>query len=664
MTLLRFMLLLGLLLPLGGAAPAAPPNVMLTLTLRPRTVAVGTPVEAIAFVRGIGDTTTSGTLTIAAPAGWTVPPPAGCAAWPCPVTVTPDTPVLLSTTLGMPSSTPPDWYAIQVNAVLSDTLLTTETRIEVTPAATTTATATATATATPLPSATSVSPTQGTTAPVPPAPPAPTIAPAAPTAPASVPTSTPAESRPAGDAYENNYDAAHATLLVAGEPYAMTLTPPDGSAPDVDYVTWIAKPGRCDTLATTNLAPGVDTNIELLATDDTVIGGNDDASATELGSQVTWCAVTTQSMIARIAQNTAVPLQNPAASAYTVQLTTDAAPPAPTAPTESAAPAPPVPGGAAPNAPAAPPVPSGAQQPSVPPSVPGTSPLADEAVPGGTGGPAPGASSDPGGPATITIDTGSGTAAVCTPLTETTTPITSTAIRAGTESCEARATISDAVIPQGLAHVAAAEAGLYHGPGAQYARLAVLPQAYRVLLTGPTRNGWVAVSLTYRTGVPPLIGWIWGPYLEVDSWLDPQASQTPDSVAPAGDDVSTLPDRPLPPVRSVVDGMEELAFTVAPATTMPLLVQVCRATSAARRCLPQTGLTSVPIEVLDAQGTVLAFGTTDAMGRVRVPIPLTAGTVTVSAPLLGVVTNATLDGTGQAHATMVVEPVAIPPSFR
>lgn len=159
--------------------------------------------------------------------------------------------------IGVDSPTPLDWGCKSYNLVALD--------VAPTP------TATPTSTPTPWP----------TTTPKPPAPPGP-----APTA-TPQPTDIPAEK--AGDAYEPNYDPAHAAVIGVGQTLALNFNPvPPGSGPDNDFFRFSVKPGQRLRIETTNLAPGVDTNIILSLENGQVIAGNDDCQPGVRQSCLEW----------------------------------------------------------------------------------------------------------------------------------------------------------------------------------------------------------------------------------------------------------------------------------------------------------------------------------------------------------------------------------------
>lgn len=102
--------------------------------------------------------------------------------------------------------------------------------------------------------------------------------PPAPTATAQ-PTAT-----PYNDAYEPNYDFAHAAQIVAGQGVNASITPGDN-----DFYALYVKPGntyRCDV----NPQGGLDTNLIVYDAGYAGIGGNDDMAPGNPGSSLTWYA--------------------------------------------------------------------------------------------------------------------------------------------------------------------------------------------------------------------------------------------------------------------------------------------------------------------------------------------------------------------------------------
>lgn len=155
------------------------------------------------------------------------------------------------------SATPLDWGCKTYNLVALD--------VAPTPTPTSTSTPTSTPTATPKPPA-----TPG---------PAPTNTPQ--------PTDVPAEK--AGDAYEPNYDPAHAAVIGVGQTLTLNFNPvPPGGGTDNDFFRFSVKPGQRLRIETTNLAAGVDTNIILSLDNGQVIAGNDDCQPGGRQSCLEW----------------------------------------------------------------------------------------------------------------------------------------------------------------------------------------------------------------------------------------------------------------------------------------------------------------------------------------------------------------------------------------
>jgi hypothetical protein len=235
-------------------------------------------------------------------------------------------------------------------------------------------------------------------------------------------------------------------------------------------------------------------------------------------------------------------------------------------------------------------------------------------------------------------------------------------IVAGIETCETTVSLTTETMPHAAVQVAADQVGIYSGPGAQYPRLAVLPQETTMQLTGQTRNGWVSVQLLDI----PLIGWAFAPYLSVSAW---------GSGSSGGDLVS----QPLPPTPPISEGAPvsgtlpllptpepglpgaEAALILQPRPTasMTLVVQVCtgQVAGATTACLPQFGIDRVPVQVVTEAGDLLAAGITDAQGRWTVQVPRQGGAVQVVAPLLDMAQTVDLARTTE---TVLVVPLSIP----
>ncbi|HUV90078.1 MAG TPA: PPC domain-containing protein [Anaerolineae bacterium] len=108
---------------------------------------------------------------------------------------------------------------------------------------------------------------------------------------AAPPTETPEPTQPGPtpipgmDSFEPNYDFAHASTIAANVTYSANFIPWSGGTEDNDfYKIWI-KPGLHFICATSELAPGVDTNIIVYDGNRNAIGGNDDVTLGDYSSR-------------------------------------------------------------------------------------------------------------------------------------------------------------------------------------------------------------------------------------------------------------------------------------------------------------------------------------------------------------------------------------------
>ena len=77
------------------------------------------------------------------------------------------------------------------------------------------------------------------------------------------------------DSCEDNLDFAHACIIAANQSQTFNFVPPHGGVDNDYYMIWV-KPGLIYDCATSNLDPGVDTNMILYDNNRNGIGGNDD----------------------------------------------------------------------------------------------------------------------------------------------------------------------------------------------------------------------------------------------------------------------------------------------------------------------------------------------------------------------------------------------------
>ncbi len=121
----------------------------------------------------------------------------------------------------------------------------------------------------------------------------PTNTPTATTIPTYTPTPTPTAAPgptaiPGADSFEPNWDFDHASLIGTGTSYSANFIP--ACCGDVDndfYKIWI-KPGLLFTCYTSNLGPGVDTNVIIYDNWRNGIAGNDDVELGDYSSRVAY----------------------------------------------------------------------------------------------------------------------------------------------------------------------------------------------------------------------------------------------------------------------------------------------------------------------------------------------------------------------------------------
>lgn len=429
------------------------------------------------------------------------------------------------------------------------------------------------------------------------------------------------------DRFENNYDPFHATLIAPG----VVITGLNFVAPsavltgDVDYVQWFGKANRCYQLETQELHPDLDTNIEIVTAENTVLAGNDDRTATNPASSLQWCPMSDGTVFARIAQNRNVPLPDPRGKTYVLALHVVEVPPT-HIPIEA---------------------------PAMPVSV---------GVPGETSVNAPTANTPV---PVIAITTGNdmtSTTVKCDPLIDTPVEVEGTDITAGVETCESNVQIPDVEMPTGTVHVAAPMTAIYSGPGAQYSRLAILSTNTSLQMTGRYRNGWVAVRMT----TIPLIGWVFAAHLQVDSWDSPN-TLSPAMPTPAPgltDPLTSTPSTGAPPVSDSTG--TALQIQIQPSQRINVVVQICSGSDTTTRCVSGDSITHAPVTITTQTGDVLAAGITDSAGRWIVQLPRSAGKVILNAPLLGRTAEidlASSQGSQLIHS-LIVRRVNIPPTFR
>ena len=467
------------------------------------------------------------------------------------------------------------------------------------------------------------------------------------------------------DALENNYDRDHAAPINIGSVPALNFVAPSANRiNDVDYVRWFAKAGRCYTLATDQVDPALDPNIELLDETAAVISGNDDAADTTTASSVTWCVPVDQMLYARIAQNSNVPLPEPRGKTYQLTLSANAATLTPTA-----------------TMPRVPSATISIMTPAVPPLI---VPTPIGALPVfGTSIPVP-LSPIIATAVVPTTATGDGTNSSTTPmpfacvLGGTPQAVVDTSVFAGVEPCPERSLPIEVItIPAASAHVVAsgdATTALRAGPGAAYVTLAWLPRGYHVVIMGRMYQGYVEVSV-YRSGAAPLQGWVWGAELiidQIDDQITPIATilstttPTPPLQAVAPPVVPTLPpaaNNATPPAQASaprVDQGAPLNFRVLSPPRQTYVIQVCVGTQV---CSADTGVRNVLVVLQSASGDVLDRGFTDDTGRWTTSQVFQTGMV-FRLPWFGM---EQLAPAGQATTNAIVRfslpSVLIPPTF-
>jgi uncharacterized repeat protein (TIGR01451 family) len=95
------------------------------------------------------------------------------------------------------------------------------------------------------------------------------------------------------DLCEWNWDFEHACSVAPGAPRtSMNFVSPDPNAPDNDFYRLWQKPGLDYICETSDITPGMDTNIIVYSQDGTGVGGNDDCTLGDFRSCVTWNAIT------------------------------------------------------------------------------------------------------------------------------------------------------------------------------------------------------------------------------------------------------------------------------------------------------------------------------------------------------------------------------------
>ena len=100
------------------------------------------------------------------------------------------------------------------------------------------------------------------------------------------PTATPVPPWSTGyDQYEPNYDFDTATIIAPGVLYELNFIPWGGAQVDNDYFKMWVKPGLLFTCETSNLDPGVDTNIQFYDANRNLLGGNDDKELGDYSSR-------------------------------------------------------------------------------------------------------------------------------------------------------------------------------------------------------------------------------------------------------------------------------------------------------------------------------------------------------------------------------------------
>ena len=102
------------------------------------------------------------------------------------------------------------------------------------------------------------------------------------------PTTTGPTPIPGADQFEPNWDFDHAATIATDVTYQANFIPSAGGWEDNDfYKIWI-KPGLHFTCETSELAPGVDTNIIMYDGNQNAIGGNDDVELGDYSSRLSY----------------------------------------------------------------------------------------------------------------------------------------------------------------------------------------------------------------------------------------------------------------------------------------------------------------------------------------------------------------------------------------
>jgi hypothetical protein len=168
------------------------------------------------------------------------------------------------------------------------------------------------------------------------------------------PTSTPqpgATAIPGLDDFEPNFDFAHASTLAINVTYSANLIPWGGGTEDNDfYKIWI-KPGLHFTCATSELGPGVDTNMIVYDGNHNAIGGNDDVTLGDYSSRFAYFSTYEGWLYVLVGTGGRLPITDVKSSDYKIrcemqvpgQATATSTPEAGEAPPPPATPVPPAP---------------------------------------------------------------------------------------------------------------------------------------------------------------------------------------------------------------------------------------------------------------------------------------------------------------------------------
>ncbi len=91
------------------------------------------------------------------------------------------------------------------------------------------------------------------------------------------------------DRFEDNFDFDHAAPIEPGQQHSLNFVPVEEGGEDNDFFKLWVKPGAAVTCETSDLGPGVDTNLILYNASQEGVGGNDDidSSLLNLASRVT-----------------------------------------------------------------------------------------------------------------------------------------------------------------------------------------------------------------------------------------------------------------------------------------------------------------------------------------------------------------------------------------